>query len=177
MLESRCETGSQGDLTMVKTRATPKFLSVTQEWQVAKFCIESKGVVQDKNGEFNVYRVPVSTLMHEFNAQQGEEFKITAHHIKKSMETYHEICVVTQNLPKVPVVDDSSLVLEETIKLKDDTIASLKASIEHQRKIIEAYAKNMSDIRAIASTQGKTDYIKKFTLGPGNVASPTKLYE
>lgn len=143
-------------------RANAIHLSSAQRWQVAKFCIENRGVVQDQGGKFTIWRVSISTLVKEWNEEHADYFMVTTHALKQSVEFYNEICELTNNLPEVPKVEnDEVLKLQEEIKLRDNTIAVLQSSLANTRTVVENLLGNMREIRQIASSNGKTPEVKK----------------
>lgn len=144
-------------------RANAVYLSIAQLWTVAKFCIENKGVTLASDGSYT-FRVNSTTLAKEFT-----EFSLTAHHIKKAMDFYVDVCKLTNNMPKIPAPEmDSELETgyKQALALLEKEKDGLIKTVADQNDIIANLLHNMQEIRKISSFNGKTEHIKKFTTSP-----------
>lgn len=145
-------------------RANAIHLTYAQRWQVAKYCIEHKGVVQDQFGKFTIFRVGQSTLVREFN-ESGADFVVTLHTLKESVTFYNIVAELTNNLPEIPSKDEMDSDLEAEYK---QAVAELQTSkgklqkiIDDQNVVIANLMMTIQEIRRIAQNPGKTPEVKK----------------
>lgn len=145
-------------------RANAIHLTYAQRWQVAKYCIEHKGVTQGEDGKFTNFRVGQSTLVREFN-ESGADFVVSIHSIKESMNFYNIVAELTNNLPEIPKQDENNTEIiasyEKAITTIETEKNKLKKIIDDQNVVIANLMMTIQEIRKIAQNPGKTPEVKK----------------
>lgn len=133
-----------------RSKAPSIFLTEQQKWEVATYCIENRGVVQEPNGKFTVYRVGQTQLAKEVSENL---FKVNNSHIVSSMQFYNTVCELTANLPVVPQQESmqEEMLRIEIIKLKTQ-IDNLNSDAAYSQKIINDYKERFAQITKLAKT-------------------------
>lgn len=116
-------------------RANSIHLSESQMWDVAKYLIEHKGVVQDEHGDFLKFRVSKKTLGEEVS----KEFNliIGAYQVEKCIKFHDIICKLVGQKPIVPPPQESvqeDILKTENKKLKEE----IRLLIFENKKVIDA---------------------------------------
>lgn len=150
---------------MTTSKRAKQSLTSQEKWTIAKYCIESKIVIQGKDGKFTHWRVKGKLAYDELNQWNKEENMglppVTDYRIKESVNFYNEIADLTNNLPAVPAVQETM----EMDMLKVE-ISKLKAQVEQQAETIKGmqsyavkcdtvianYKERFSQIRKLATT-------------------------
>lgn len=134
-------------------RKTAVYLNIEQKWEVAKYCIEHKGIMQDKTGIFSIFRVVPSKLAIEVNECFSELGGVSGHHITDSVLVYNTIAKLTNNLPVVPL---TSSVQEDMLTAEVELLkGELKKSQDELLKaagIINNYKERFLQIRKLATS-------------------------
>ena len=127
-----------------RSKAPSIHLTDAQKWAVAKYCIENRGIIQDKDGKFTIYRVGQSQLAKEVS---DALFKINNNHIASSMSFYNIVCELTDNLPMIPAHES---VQEEILKIEIEKLRNdLKLSQDELMKaaiLIKNYKDRIAQI-------------------------------
>lgn len=116
-------------------KRTKQSLTSQEKWTIAKYCIESKIVIQGKDGKFTHWRVKGKLAYDELNQWNEQEQiglpLITDYRIKESVNFYNEIADLTNNLPAVPAVQETmemDILKVEIARLKTELELSTKES-------------------------------------------------
>ena len=135
-------------------------LTPTQKWEVAKYCIEHKGVIiKYTDGQLNPiyeFRVGQSLLAKEISERL---FKINSTHLKDCMEFYLTVIILSDNLPVIPkeaTVEEDMLKIEltkkeEIIKRLQDQIKELNNICETHKVTVANYKDRFIQIRKLGS--------------------------
>ena len=141
----------------MSARSNPIRLTPTQKWEVAKYCIEHKGVLLTlAEPEKYKMRMFVGSLAREFSEAN---FKIKPNHIKDSLNFYFTVCELTNNLPVIPkeaTVEEDILKIDITKKeliIKDlqDQVKTLNDVCETYRVTVANYKERFTQIRKLGS--------------------------
>lgn len=135
----------------ITERKKALYLTIQQKYEVAKYCIEHKGVTQDQTGKFTVFRVIPSKLAIEVNdclAIDG----ITGHHVSDSIYFYNVVAELTNNLPTIPLTSSvqEDILTAEVQRLKME-LATSQAELMKAAGIINNYKERFVQIRKLAA--------------------------
>ena len=140
------------------------YLSNKEKWEVAKWAIENKCVVQDIHAykdqgpafiPFTLWRVRKNQASKEAGEALGSNF--TDYHMTSAINFYNEICELTGSHPNVPAIQDTVEMdmlkvankrLENDVKEITAKFSTLKANYD---VLMEAYGKSFQAFRQIAS--------------------------
>lgn len=102
------------DMMATKIKRKQTYLSNTDRWVIATFCIENRCVIQDidlrvekgnKFIPFTLWRVTKKTACEEVNREL--KLECSSHHLDQSVAFYNEVCLLTGSHPVVPPVQDT----------------------------------------------------------------------
>lgn len=116
-----------------KVRANAVYLNEEQMWDMVKYIIENRGVVQDENKDFLKFRVAKKTLADELSKIYS--LKIGAHQVEKMVNWHAKICNLFGNKPIAPPPQES--VEEDRLKIEN---AKLKSDINILQEQLHKYA-------------------------------------
>lgn len=137
------------------TKRKQVYLSNAQKWEMAKWCIENKCVIQDIHAykgkgpvfiPFTLWRVKKIQACKELNAEMGGVPDYTEHHLNISVQFYNEICELTQSHPNVPAIED-------TVEM-DILTAKVKRQENEIKEIAEKYANLQTAYDSIMKSHG-----------------------
>lgn len=146
---------------LTKTETTKRkqlYLSNEEKWEIAKWCIENKCVIQDIHAykeqgpafiPFTLWRVRKNQAKTELNRlikSQNENKEYTEHHLNISVQFYNEICELTGSHPNVPAIED-------TVEM-DILTAKVKRQENEIKEIAEKYATLQSAYDAVMKSHG-----------------------
>lgn len=151
------------DTTAMTIKRKQTYLSNTDRWLVATFCIENRCVIQDIDPRaekgpgftpFTLWRVTKKTACEEVNREL--KMDCSSHHLEQSIAFYNEVCVLTQSHPNVPAIQDTvemDMLTAENKRLKTDIqeiteeFSKLKTTYN---AILKKYSDMFSNMREIA---------------------------
>lgn len=111
-------------------RANAIHLDESQMWDIVKYVVEHKGVVQDGAGDFLQFRVSKKLLAEEVSKNLG--IKINSYQIEKSVLWHAKICNLFGNKMISPPAQES--VEEDRLKIEN---MKLQRENEHMNLINE----------------------------------------
>lgn len=132
------------------------YLTNSQKWEIAKYCIENKCVRQNQGKLFNYWRVTPKIAAEEINNWVKQESInipiVNEYHIKSSIDFYNEICTLTNNLPEIP---KNESVQEEILKIEiqklNDKILKLQEAQKDYAATITVCKKRFDEIKKLAT--------------------------
>lgn len=144
-------------LTTPETKRKQVYLSNRQKWEIAKWCIENKCVIQDIHAykeaspafiPFTLWRVKKKQACLELNEYLPlqENIEATDHHLTISVQFYNEVCELTGSHPNVPAIED-------TVE-KDMLVATNKRLENDLVKVTQEYQKLQSAYNSIMKNYG-----------------------
>lgn len=125
-----------------KARKAKTYLSETDKWNIAKYCIEHKCVVLDKDGRFLRFRMAIRSICEELNPNWVGNSPLKEWAVKSSMEFYNTVLDLTGKMPDVPVQDT---VQDDILKAEN---AKLSKRVEDLKKAVQTM------IMLVSNTQG-----------------------
>lgn len=117
-------------LTEKPEKRKQTFLSNKQRWELAKYLIERRHIIQNIDPKtMNKYEFVPFTIWIAKKTYLVKEIKhdldidVSPHHIDQAIAFYHEICELTKEYPKVPAIQDTvqmDMLTVENKRLKKD---------------------------------------------------------
>ena len=129
------------------------FLSNKEKWEIAKWLIEGRFVVQDVHAykdqgpafiPFSLWRMKKTQSAVEAKEIFGAD--LSPHHLSSSIDFYNEICELTGSHPNVPPIED-------TVE-KDMLVAENKRLKKDQEEITNEYQKLQTAYNAVMRQYG-----------------------
>lgn len=141
----------------VDTKRKQVYLTNSQKYEIASFCIENRNVIQDidprieiekdKFYPYTIWRVKQSHTAKEFNDKMGAMWPtISTHHIVASIEFFNEICELTGRLPEPKAVQETvemDMLKIENVKLSN-LVAVQNKQAEENAKLTVALTEKIS---------------------------------
>src|SRR5512138_1725059 len=100
--------------TEMTTKKKQLFLSNKEKWEIAKWLIEGRYIIQDIHAykdagpafiPFSLWRMKKTQSAAEAKEAFGAE--LSSHHLDVSINFYNEICELTGSHPNVPAIQDT----------------------------------------------------------------------
>lgn len=110
-------------------------LTDTQKWEVAKYCIEHKGVVEDPTKEKKYkFRIFQKELAEEIS---NKLFKINTNHLGVCMDFYITVCNLTENFPELPKEVKVETVQDDTLKIRIEKLEGELSLLQKKNSQLE----------------------------------------
>lgn len=155
----------QDNPVMMTMKRKQTYLSNKEKWDVAKWLIENKCVVQDVHAykeaapafiPFTLWRVKKITAITEINDAFGAGL-ITQHHLDQSIAFYNEICELTGNHPNVPPIQDTvemDMLTAQVKRLENDIkeiAGKYEIAVKHNKEMQTNYTQLEIAVQAFVS--------------------------